>query len=196
MTSRRAFRSSKRKSRNKNYRGQHLAGADRRAENLPINALVRAIVVEDPYGGVSTVLASIRDDPLGHLHDRGRIDDIQFKAGRDYQNFYERAEVSGVQAMDTTKEPVDGGNVIPDPLSSGMLAAADQLAYLDRRLGDVGKRLCRAFLIERMFLNQIAESLGMPSSERAINYIGKRVAECLETLAAALGYTQQRRKIS
>jgi hypothetical protein len=142
------------------------------------------------------MLASIRDDPLGHMHDRGRIDDIQFKAGRDYQYFYERAEVSGIKAMDTTKEPVDGGNVVPDPLSSGMLAAADELAYLDRHLGDVGKRLIRLFLVDRMFLNQIAESLGVPPSERGITYIGKRVAECLETLALALGYAQRRRKMS
>jgi hypothetical protein len=163
---------------------------------LPINALVRAIVVEDPYGGVSTVLQSIRDDPLGHLHDRGRIDDLQFKAGRDYQNFYERAEVSGVQAMDTTKEPVDGGNVIPDPLSSGMLAAADQLAYLDRRLGDVGKRLIRLFLIERMFLRQIIESYRMEATDSRTAYLGKRVSECLETLAEALGYAQRRKKAS
>jgi hypothetical protein len=142
------------------------------------------------------VLASIRDDPLGHMHDRGRIDDIQFKAGRDYQYFYERAEVSGVKAMDTTKEPVDGGNLVPDPLTSGMLAAADELAYLDRHLGDVGKRLIRLVLIERMFLTQVAKSLGVPTSERSINYVGKRVSECLETLALALGYAQRRRKMS
>jgi hypothetical protein len=205
MTSRRAERQ-RRKSRSKNYRGQQTAIADRRARDVSSNAHLRIVEIEDPgeviggeriqVDGKISVVRSLRDDPLGHLRDRGRVDDAQLLAGRAYQTLYEIAEISSIKAMDTTKEPVDGGNMVPSPFSDAKLGAVKDLIALDKQLGRIGARLCRDILIERKFLRQIAESFGVPTSERSIGYVGKRFTECLETLAVELGYAQERRKSS
>ena len=48
---------------------------DRRASNLPANAMVRVVTVDDPYEASAKIaaVASLRDDPLGRLRARRQI---------------------------------------------------------------------------------------------------------------------------
>src|SRR3974390_2897019 len=84
---------------------------DRRAELLPFRDTETAVeVVDDPYGpGKIDVVRSVRDDPLAGLRARRFIDEAQFVAGRHWQQCWEDSEIGQVRAIDTTKEPVDGG---------------------------------------------------------------------------------------
>jgi hypothetical protein len=73
--------------RNKSYR---LAKAhDRRSRDLPRNAEVVAIEVDDPLalepGEKIVALRSIRNDPLGRLHSHRQIDEAQYRGGRAFQ---------------------------------------------------------------------------------------------------------------
>ncbi len=84
---------------------------DRRAQELPLNAEVAIVEVEDPYalqaGDKIVALRSIRNDPLGRLHSHRQIDDSQYQAGRAFQNDWERAE-RWPKAVDPSRESVDG----------------------------------------------------------------------------------------
>jgi hypothetical protein len=75
----------------------HSTGApvhDRRAQELPINALVAPVEIDDPYepGAKIIALQSLRDSPLNYMRARGPIDEAQYNAGKKLQEFYERAE--------------------------------------------------------------------------------------------------------
>jgi hypothetical protein len=58
-----------------------------------------------PHGGKIVVTGSLRDDPLGGLHARKHIDDVQFRAGLFLLELFELAEIGSIQAMDPGKEP-------------------------------------------------------------------------------------------
>lgn len=147
------------------------------------------VIVDDPYehGAKQTMTASLRDDPLGRLFIRNQIDKAQFDAGRDMQGLYERAQIGGVKAMDPTKEPVDGGGAIPEMIGDIQMRAVKRIAQLEKTLGNEGTALIRQFLACRMFVDQIAEQRGL-TSQRDKDYLGKRIRECLETLAIELGH--------
>src|ERR1700741_4054229 len=85
---------------------------DRRSNDLPRNAEVPAIEIDDPLGlepGEKIVaLRSIRNDPLGRLHSHHHIDEAQYGAGRAFQDDWEKAE-RAPRAVDPTREYVDGG---------------------------------------------------------------------------------------
>ena len=76
---------------------------DRRSRDLPLNAEVVAVEVDDPMalepGDKIVALRSVRGDPLGWLHSHHQIDDAQYRGGRAFQNDWERAE-RGPQAVD------------------------------------------------------------------------------------------------
>ncbi len=171
---------------------------DRRAQDIPKNAAVRVLEVADPYeaGAKIAVIASLRDDPLGRLHDRRQIDDAQYAAGRHYQALCEAAEVAGVRAMDTTKEPVGGHGAASFPFTDQQLKAMKDLAKLSAairsRHGTDGQALIEAVLVHRMFLGQVIESRGVALCDRALRTFGWYLRQCLETLAIALGYAQPR----
>src|ERR1700733_15798797 len=98
---------------------------DRRSTDLPRNAEVAAIEVDDPLalepGEKIVTLRSIRNDPLGRLHSRRQIDEAQYRGGRAFQDDWEKAE-RGPQAVDPTREYVDGGQArgpIPERAGGG-----------------------------------------------------------------------------
>lgn len=162
---------------------------DRRATILPINASVRVVTVDDPYeaGAKIQAIASLRDDPLGRLHARDQIDQAQYEAGRHWQRLWSDAQIGGLKAMDTTKEPVDGGRTVSEPFTDRNRRAIRELGRLSRVLGLEGESLVRDVLGNRMFADQVAASRGI-SSRRGIAYISARFRECLETLATEFGY--------
>ena len=69
---------------------------DRRSQDLPINAPVATIAVDDPLalepGEKIITFRSIRNDPLGRLHAHRQIDDTQYRSGRAFQGDWEKAE--------------------------------------------------------------------------------------------------------
>ncbi len=62
---------------------------DHRTQDLPYNAEVAAMEVDDPLalerGEKIVALRSIRNDPLGRLHAHRQIDDTQYRSGRIFQ---------------------------------------------------------------------------------------------------------------
>src|SRR3954465_12344029 len=116
---------------------------DRRLRDLPHNAEVAAVEVEDPLalepGEKIVALRSIRNDPLGRLHSRRQIDEAQYQGGRAFQNDWEKAE-RGPRAVDTTREYVDGGER-REPITEGQRKAVLQLNRAERELGADGSAL-------------------------------------------------------
>lgn len=157
---------------------------DRLAASAPLGSVVGIRTVDDPYevGAKIKVAAQLRDDPLGRLYARDQIDHAQYNAGRHYQGLLEHAEVGGLKAMDTTKEPVDGSGQFIEPITDRQIKAAKELNRLSRVLGQEGEALVRATLGLRCFVTG-----GAPSRQER-EYLGRRFRECLDTLAGALGY--------
>ena len=156
---------------------------DRMASDLPINARVAPAVVDDPYGQngeKSRVVRSLRDDVLGHLHARKEIDDAQFEAGRRYERYAEQSQIGSVKAMDPTKEPVDGGGGIIEPVSDKQIAAGRELAEAERVLGRKPAAIVRAILVGRKKFREIAGS----SKEGDVAHVRLTFKEGLEELAA------------
>jgi hypothetical protein len=135
-----------------------------------------------------TAMRSLRDDPLARLHDRRQIGEAEYRAGRDFQRLLEATELGRMRTNDPGREPVDGGAGFRDGLNEREVQAFRQLARLWPVLGKDGSALCRAFLGERQFLPAIAAARGLPADQATLRYLGRRLRECLETLAGELGY--------
>src|SRR3972149_3352384 len=103
---------------------------DRRGMDLPINAQVAPIPVDDPYGTETgekiVVFRSLRDDPIGAMHARNQVDQAQYAAARHWQRCYEAGEISGAQAIDTTKEGGVRGR-LAEPLGGHFRRAGEGL---------------------------------------------------------------------
>lgn len=142
---------------------------------------------------------SLRDDPLGRLHDRKQINQAQYQAGRRMQLLLELTEVGRLRSQDPSNEPVDGGGAYPDILSERQLRAMKRLngwtaPDTGKRfrgvydvLGAEGTAIMRLMLAERRFAREIAAAMG-DRSQRGVDYIARRVRECLTTLAREFGY--------
>lgn len=135
---------------------------DRRSTDLLINAQVAPVEVDDPYeaGAKIIVMRSLRDDPLGRLHDRRFITEQQYDAGREWQRLYEIAEVGGARAIDTTREFVDGGR-FPELFNENRAKAEKELGRAAREVGMLGERLLKDVLVNRMFFGQVAAARQM-----------------------------------
>jgi hypothetical protein len=132
---------------------------DRQATDLLRNAVVAPVTVADPSDGERiTVTRSLRDDPLARLHVRDQIDDAQFYAGRDFQKDFELAG-RGPQAVDTTREPVDGGKG-PEDISEDQYKAAKRLKRVYGALGLDGSALTHMVLVDGQTCSQIARARG------------------------------------
>lgn len=171
-------------------RGKKPVVYDRQAPP-PFNGDVASLVVVDPDQSRldrvdhARVTRSIRDDPLGRLHARGQIDEAQYQAGRRWQALYEAVEIGGARGIDPTREAVDGGRGAVDGLTDARRKAAKQLATSDAMLGKEGKQLVRMVLGERKFPRDVAVIWG-EANDRSINYVTRRLRECLDTLAACI----------
>lgn len=161
---------------------------DRRASALPMNAMLRVVVADDPYeiGAKVQAIASLRDDPLGRLHARDQIDQAQYQAGLHWQKLFRDSEIGGLKAMDTTKEPVDGGKMA-DTYTDRHRKAIMGLARAKRALGIAGDALVRDILGKRLFIEEAA-AIRLLFTARGINFIGVRFRECLEALAQEFGF--------
>lgn len=162
---------------------------DRRAADLPFNARVASVTADDPYepGAKLTVLRSLRDDPLAAMHNAKQIDQAQFVAGRHWQRAHELVETGGVRAIDPTRERVDGGGIPQATISDAQIRAFGDLTRAAAALGLEGDSLVRDFLGRGLCVRDIAARRDA-QTERERGYLGRRLRECLNTLALEFGY--------
>jgi hypothetical protein len=168
---------------------------DRRSTDLPRNAEVAAIEVDDPLGlepGEKIVtLRSLRNDPLGRLHSHHQIDEAQYQGGRAFQDDWEKAE-RGPQAVDPTREYVDGGQA-REPITERQRKAVLRLNRAERELGADGSALVHEVLILGMTMEQVGQRRGL-LGQRWIDYFARRFKECLDRLALLYGFATARRQ--
>lgn len=164
------------------------------------DAVVERRKREPEYRGEKVKVVALRDDPVGRMHRRKHLRrdnesddiaaDLRLRAARHWQMLYEKSEIGGARGIDMTKDVVDGGRfVLPD--TDGRLNAQDDLADLNSVLGLEGAHLVRRVLGEKFEIKQVAAMMG-ETSDRAIRYIGRRLVECLDTLAKHLGYVSMK----
>jgi hypothetical protein len=162
---------------------------DRRSRDLPRNAEVVAVEVDDPLalepGEKIVTLRSIRNDPLGRMHSHRQVDEAQYHGGRAFQADWERAE-RGPQAVDPTREYVDGGRA-REPITERQRKAVLRLNRAERELGADGSALVHEVLILGMTMEQVGQRRAL-RSQRWIDYFARRFRECLDRLAMIYGF--------
>ncbi|MCA6121943.1 hypothetical protein J6500_08535 [Bradyrhizobium sp. WSM 1704] len=167
---------------------------DRRAQDLPYNAEVATVEVDDPLalerGEKIVALRSVRCDPLGRLHAHRQIDDTQYRSGRIFQDDWEKAE-RGPRAVDTTREYVDGGQ-LREPITEGQREASLRLNRAEHELGTDGSMLVHDVLILGMTMEQVGERRGL-RTQRWQDYFARRFKECLDRLALMYGLVTPQR---
>src|SRR5216684_3513617 len=149
---------------------------DRRSKDLPRNAEVAAVEVDDPLGlepGEKIVtLRSLRNDPLGRLHSHRQIDEAQFQGGRAFQDDWEKAE-RGPQAVDPTREYVDGVQK-REPITEGQRRAVLRLSRAERELGAYGAALVHEVLIMGLSMEQVGQRRNL-LTQRWRDYFARRL---------------------
>lgn len=130
---------------------------------------------------------SYRDDPLALMHSRQQIDAAQFRAGREWERLYRLAEPTPIMAMDTTKEPVDGGGNVFDMVTVSKLEAMSRLGALGAKLGARDEQMLNHVLITGMGIREYAHATEFPSA-KAVKLVIERFREALEMLAKEFGY--------
>jgi hypothetical protein len=167
---------------------------DRRAQDLPLNAEVAEVEVDDPLalevGEKIVTLRSIRNDPLARLHSHHQIDEAQFRGGRAFQDDWEKAE-RGPQALDPTREYVDASPA-REPITERQRRAVRRLNRATRELGADGAVLVHEILVLGLSMEQVGERRGL-HGQRWMDYFAKRFRECLDRLALVYGFATARR---
>jgi hypothetical protein len=162
---------------------------DRRAQDLPRNAEVASVEVDNPLGlepGEKIVaIRSIRNDPLARLHTHRQIDEAQYRGGRAFQDDWEKAE-RGPRAVDPTREYVDGGQA-REPITERQRRAVLRLNRVERELGADGVVLVHEVLVLGLTMEQIRQRRGL-RGQRWMDYFSKRLRECLDRLAQIYGF--------
>jgi hypothetical protein len=179
-----------RANRKKSYR--FATAHDRRSRDLPHNAEVATIEVDDPLalepGDKIVTLRSIRNDPLARLHSHRQIDEAQYRGGRAFQDDWEKAE-RGPRALDPSREYVDGGQ-FREPITERQRMAVLRLNRAERELGADGSALVHEILILGMTMEQVGLRRGL-RSQRWIDYFARRFRECLDRLALMYGFAAE-----
>ena len=167
---------------------------DRRSRDLPLNAEVASVEVDDPLaiepGEKIVALRSIRNDPLARLHTHHQIDDAQYRGGRAFQNDWERAE-RGPQAVDPTREYVDGAQT-REPITEGQRKAVLRLNRAERERGADGSALVHDVLVHGMTMEQVGQRRCL-TTQRWKDYFARRFCECLDRLALIYGFATEKR---
>ena len=176
--------------RNKPYKPTNLN--DRRSRELPFNAEVAEVEVDNPLaldpGEKIVAMRSVRSDPLGRLHAHRQIDEAQYRGGRAFQNDWERAE-RGPQAVDTTREYVDGAGT-REPVTESQRQAVLRLNRVERELGTDGAALVHDVLVLGLTMDQIVQRRAV-RTQRWNDYFARRFRECLDRLALVYGFATE-----
>ena len=166
---------------------------DRRSRDLPRNAEVAAVEVDDPLalepGEKIVTLRSIRNDPLGRLHSHRQIDEAQYQGGRAFQDDWEKAE-RGPRALDPTRDFVDAAPS-REPITERQRMAVLRLNRIERELGSDGIMLVHEVLVQGLTMEQIGQRRGL-RGQRWMDYFAKRFRECLDRLALIYGFANEK----
>ncbi|GLH77527.1 hypothetical protein SSBR45G_24350 [Bradyrhizobium sp. SSBR45G] len=166
---------------------------DSRAHERPRNADVVPVEIDDPLalepGEKIVALRSVRNDPLGRLHAHKQLDDAQYRAGRAFQNDWERAE-RGPQAIDPSREHVDGARG-REPVTEGQRQAVLRLNRAERELGADGAAITHDVLVHGLTMELVGQKRGLVS-QRWNDYFARRFKECLDRLAVVYGFSTDR----
>lgn len=114
-------------------------------------AEVISVSVDDPYFNrahdetasntrQTQALLNVRESPARYYEARDKITKDMAAAADRFRRLYEMAGGGSVKAMDTTKEPVDGG-FMSDGLTDAKLRAANELKLVYLKLGKPGYEL-------------------------------------------------------
>jgi hypothetical protein len=162
---------------------------DRRSRDLPFNAELAEVEVDNPLAldpdEKIVAMRSIRSDPLGRLHAHHQIDEAQYRGGRAYQSDWEKAE-RGPQAMDTTREHVDGTRS-REPVTESQRQAVLRLNRVERELGTDGAALVHDVPVLGLTMEQIGQRRAV-RTQRWNDYFARRFRECLDRLALVYGF--------
>lgn len=167
---------------------------DRRSRDLPRNAEVATVEVDNPLaldsGEKIVALRSLRNDPLGRLHTHHQVDEAQYQGGRAFQSDWEKAE-RGPRAVDPSRDYVDGGQM-REPITEGQRKAVLRLNRAERELGADGSALVHDVLVRGMTMDQIGQRRGLVT-QRWRDYFSRRLCECLDRLALIYGFATPKR---
>lgn len=146
-------------------------------------------VVSDPLepGQRYAAVVNVRESSIDHMASRGRINTAQSEAGQRFRRLWEKAAVGRNQAMDPSKEFVDGGGAT-DPISDDLVKAAAELAKIMRVAGPIGSQLLISIVGEGNRIEDTAKgwskSGGAVKGERAEGYVTGRMIEALDDLVS------------
>lgn len=144
-------------------------------------------IINDPLepGQRYEAVVNVRESSIDHMASRGRINTAQSEAGQRFRKLWEMAAVGRNQAMDPSKEFVDGGGII-DPISDGLVKASIELAKVLRVAGPVGSQLLISLVGEGKRVEDTAKDWsragGPVKGERAEGYVTGRMIEALDDL--------------
>lgn len=146
-------------------------------------------MIDDPLepGQRYPAAVNVRESSIDHMYSRGRIDAAQNEAGQRFRKLWERAAVGRSQAMDPTKETVDGGGFV-DPISDDLLKASIELNRVMSELGPIGSKLLISIVGEGRLVQDAAKDWsragGVVRGDRAEGYIAGRMVEALDQLVS------------
>jgi hypothetical protein len=144
-------------------------------------------LVPDPMEPSASIKATVnvRESSIDHMASRGRINASQAEAGQRFRKLWEKAAVGRNKAMDTSREPVDGGGV-GDPISDDLVRASYELNKVLRIAGQAGAQLLIAIVGEGRRIEEVAarwsRSGGVVKGDRAQGYVTGRMVEALDEL--------------
>lgn len=143
--------------------------------------------IADPLepGQRYSATVNVRESSIDHMASRGRINTAQSEAGQRFRKLWEMAAVGRNQAMDQSKEFVDGGAAM-DPISDRLVKASVELAKILRIVGPVGSQLLISLVGEGKRIEDTAKDWskagGAVKGERAEGYVTGRMIEALDDL--------------
>lgn len=146
-------------------------------------------VVDDPIeaGAKLTARVNLAEHPLEWMAARGRIDPVQYEAGRRFRVLFERAEIGGARGIDPGKVKVDGGGA-GDPLDAGVAEAIGMLGRIANGVGNVSYRLLHQVAGAGKTLTEVAAGWPMAGAmQLRCAYVGERFREALDDLVVHLG---------
>lgn len=144
-------------------------------------------VINDPLepGQRYEATVNVRESSIDHMASRGRINTAQNEAGQRFRRLWEKAAVGRNQAMDPSKECVDGGGLM-DPISDDLVKASQELAKIMRVAGPIGSQLLIALVGEGKRIEDTARDWskagGAVRGERAEGYVTGRLIEALDDI--------------
>jgi hypothetical protein len=163
-------------------------GAQLAADDVP-----DAIATTDPVrreGGEwiveparSTIIRSLKQDPVGRMHARGQVDEHQFVAARAYQRLVEASAMGQLRAAQIEGRTGSGYGSGRLGVTDVGLAAARRLRGIDglvgREHGRHGLEILRAVVINKVSVESHANGQS--------RFFGMLLRRCLDEVAVATG---------